>query len=250
MRPGLLVLGICLLMAPLGTRALAQSSPPTVVRWQENDTHSIEFLVQGHVVHATERNGLVVAACLDDSRREMEVLVSVVNGSKERVDVIPPSMSLAVTTIKFQALRYLDPGKVASKRHVPLWAQMLAGAAAGMATKQTTVTGDINATIREPDTAAQERIFNSLVLAQTAKAAEARQIVVTALLPNTIFPGGRISGFVYFARPKHLGSYFPEEAPVGTMTNRPAPMRELGGLLRVPLGGYVFELPFKWDVKM
>jgi hypothetical protein len=106
---------------------LARTLTPTgatVVRWQEEATHRAEFFVQGQLVHAVERDGLTVSACLEDTGHEMRALVAVLNDSKQDVDVNPAAMTLQNTLPKEKVLAFIDPDKVAkSKRHVSGWAR-------------------------------------------------------------------------------------------------------------------------------
>ncbi len=232
--------GASLLGMLLAAAALAQTptpTVPTVVRWQEEATHRAEFFVQGQLIHAVERDGLIVSACLEDADHQMRALVAVVNNSKQPIDVIPSSMALEITSPEIKTLPFVDPQKVArSKGHVSRWAYVFA-AMAGMGGQQSTSTGTVtmddgstgtfNATTTTPNTAAKERALKDIERSRVRKEATAHAVEDTALLPNTVLPGSRIIGWVYFAGTK----------------------RHTDAVLRIPLGNYIFELPFGWTTK-
>lgn len=230
--------------------ARAQSAQPTVIRWQDASDRT-EVLIQGQVVRGVGIEGVHIMAALEDTGHEMRALVAVANDSKQPVNVIPSAMTLEVTKPEEKTLAYIAPGKLAQAKLRTPWLAVLGaglqGAAAGMQqqpTSTSTTTGTITGndgssakvdttttTTSSPDAAAQEetqeRIARNARQARQQREAVANQVENTALLANTLFPGKHIMGWVYFRRAKHC-------------TN---------AVLRIPLGAYVFEIPFEGTSK-
>ncbi len=242
MRPSTVVFRSSVPAVLLACVALAQTPAPTVVRWQRDGKDADAFLVQGEFVEALERGELIVSASLRDTGQKMQANVAVVNKTGHRIDVVPSAMTLEVTKPEQKSLAYQDPEKLAASiRHKGRWTDALVGGLAGAGgTTQTSETsgtvtmddgstGTVNATTttRTHDQAAVDRAAAQVERKRRVRDAEASKLAATALLSNTLLPGGRIIGAVYFERTKHH-----DEA-----------------VLRVPVGDYVFEFPFRWEAK-
>lgn len=254
MRLKTLLLSVCLL--PIALSAVAQS--PDRVRWDDSRPPSTGVLSQkvysdGLVVKSVTADRRTVLAQLTADGKRLEVLLLVANNTDQNFDVLP---HLVQVTGNSKAFKQHSPDRLAAEiekkaRDKAGWE--LAGAwfflrnrtvtnsettgtffgtatATGpLGTAHGTAQGLGSATTRTetsaPNYQAQQWAYargqERVRLAQ-AVASEIRQ---TALRANTLFPRGRGVGFLYFDFDKGA--------------------KEV--VLRVPLGGVVYEIPFSAD---
>lgn len=126
-----------------GWSGVGPTPSPTVVRWQE-DPHRTEFFVQGQLIRTLKHQGLIVSACLEDTGREMQAMVAVVDHTDHSIDVVPSLMTLEVTKPQEKSLPFLNPEKLAkSTRRVSRWNYVLAGMADSIGSETSHTTGTV-----------------------------------------------------------------------------------------------------------
>lgn len=193
--------------------------PPTIIRWTANESNSDSFFVQGLQVKSLEADGIEVRAAVSEAGGYLRVDLSVVNGTSARIDLLPRKSDLFITKPKPREVAYKTPEQLSNSiRHRATWATILiaigsartktitsntyesgsiglsgpggsaSGYYSGSATTYTTV----------PDESA--RIEGQAHMAAVAKkeSAQLQAVEDIAVRANTLFPGQRITGALFF----------------------------------------------------
>ena len=225
-------------LAIVPATALAQTPPPTVVRWQSDARNSDWVVRNGLEIVMLGQDGLTVKVALTGRDPRQVALVTVTNQTGQRIELLPSRMTLDLVEPKHKTFRYLDPDALAAKvRQVSPWIYIF-GAMAMMGTQTSWTSGTVggqrvNLSTTTHDQAAEDRVRNDIEMEEERKAAEASNIQREGLRENTLLPGESVAGAVYFAAPKH----YDKDYRTG----------KLRAVLRVPVGDYVFEFPFRWE---
>jgi len=226
-------------LAIVPATALAQTPPPTVVRWQSDARNSDWVVRNGLEIVMLGQDGLTVKVALTGREPRQVALVTVTNQTGQRIELLPSRMTLDLVEPKHKTFRYLDPDALAAKvRQVSPWIYIF-GAMAMMGTQTSWTSGTVggqrvNLSTTTHDQAAEDRVRNDIEMEEERKAAEASNIQREGLRENTLLPGESVAGAVYFAAPKgYEGDY---------------EKRKLETVLRIPVGDYVFEFPFWWEL--
>jgi len=225
-------------LAIVPATALAQTPPPTVVRWQ-SDARSSDWVVRnGTEIVSLNQDRLSVRVALTAREPLQVALVGVTNKTDQAIELLPSRMTLDLVEPELKPFPYTDPDTLAEKvRQVSPWVYIF-GAMAMMATRTTWTSGTVggqmvNLSTRTHDQAAEDRVSNDIEMEEERKAAEASNIQREGLRENTLLPGESVAGAVYFTAPKH----YDKDYRTG----------KLRTVLRVPVGDYVFEFPFRWE---
>jgi hypothetical protein len=218
-----------------------QSPAPvaTVVRWSPAGEASRQFLVSGHRARVLLHEGIAILAYLESTDDPFRVFVLVVNESGKAVDVIPDGFTLTVSEPKVKALAYVS-AKALKKRidNEAMWLGIAEAINAFGATTRSSTSGTFRVTDPERGTifgtynglttsrdsaaARQQLTANLATISATAEEEKIRQLT-GVLLANTVFDGQSFGGLVHFKREKRARTM----------------------LLRMPIGGAVFEFPIE-----
>lgn len=219
--------------------ALAQTPPPTIVRWQSDARNSDWVVRNGLEIVMLGQDGLTVKVALTGREPRQVALVTVTNQTDQRIELLPSRMTLDLVEPRQKTFRYLDPDALAAKvRQVSPWIYIF-GAMAMMGTQTSWTSGTVggqrvNLSTTTHDQASEDRVLNGIEMEQERKAAEASNIQREGLRENTLLPGESVAGAVFFAAPKgYEGDY---------------ETRKLETVLRIPVSAYVFEFPFWWGL--
>ena len=239
MKPKTRVFLSSVLAIMLPDMALAQTPPPTIVRWQSDARNSDWVVRNGLEIVMLGQDGLTVKVALTGREPRQVALVTVTNQTDQRIELLPSRMTLDLVEPRQKTFRYLDPDALATKvRQVSPWIYIF-GAMAMMGTQTSWTSGTVggqrvNLSTTTHDQASEDRVLNGIEMEQERKAAEASNIQREGLRENTLLPGESVAGAVFFAAPKgYEGDY---------------ETRKLEAVLRIPVGAYVFEFPFWWGL--
>jgi hypothetical protein len=179
--------------------ALAQTPPPTIVRWQSDARNSDWVVRNGLEIVMLGQDGLIVKVALTGREPRQVALVTVTNQTNQRIELLPSRMTLDLVEPKHKTFRYLDPDALAAKvRQVSPWMYIF-GAMAMMGTRTSWTSGTVggqhvNLSTTTHDQAAEDRVLNDIEMEQERKAAEASNIQRDGLRENTLLPGESVAG--------------------------------------------------------
>ena len=221
-----------LLAIPLASVTPAQTPTTTIVRWQSGAPDSDLIVRNGLQIVILDQEGLSVRVTLTAQDNRQLALVGVINQTEGRVEVIPSEFALELVRPEEKQFRYQDPDMLAEKaRSVAALEEVLAGM---LSYQRSYTTGAVHGTTFYSTTTTYPNVSGTaLAAAGQAKEGEASAIERGALRENTLLPGERVSGAVFFRAPKHYDRDY--------RTGR------LEAVLTVPIGRYLFQLPFYWD---
>jgi hypothetical protein len=217
--------------------------PPQYSRWSENSPDSDAFYVDGLRIETLQVAGIEVRATVSDTDSYMRVDLVVINRTPNRVDLIPEKAYLQIFRPRFKELAYKSPGQLsASIRHRAAWASFLTAMSSFQTRTVRSVShdsGSVNiagsggsataaysgssiTTTTVPDEAAQARSAAQLAEIEQRSEAALQTVRDITLRANTLFPGQRKSGAMFFQREKIHTSM----------------------VLSVPLAGRIFQFVF------
>jgi hypothetical protein len=223
----------------LAGMALAQTPGTTVVRWQSGAPNSDLIVRNGLQIAILDHEGLSVRVTLTVQHHRQVALVGVINQTPNRVEVVPSDMTFVLLEPEEKSFPFQDPDKLAEKaRNAAAFAEVLA---AMLSYQRSYTAGEIyrtplGATFHSTTTTYPNVSGTALAAAGQAKEGEASTIERGALRENTLLPGERVSGAVFFDAPKHYDTDYGKG--------------KLETVLRVPIGHYLFQFPFWWDGKL
>jgi hypothetical protein len=218
-----------------------QHSPsmrPSTMRWAKGAPNCDYLLENGQFVQIVRVDGIELRAALRDTGWKMRAQVGVVNATKSRLDVIPDLFSLTVVEPKRKTLRLQGPEELAKSIDRRATWHAIGASLGGMATKETTSESQTNGTVSvfgsggfatgvyretttttqtEPDYEARRRAAEQVSVIQTRRDEAIAGVHSQALRGNTLMPGQRIEGFVFFEREKKADSLV-LTVPVGNVT--------------------------------
>jgi hypothetical protein len=159
---------------------------------------------------ASIANGFEVRVSLGDRGPSMQVHVTVVNNSPDRVNVLPERFALFVLDGNAEKpLSYRSPEQVASSLR-----SGVAGYAAVLNVVSSFGTPDSPSTIEE-----KKKAHAKVARASTQTEETIAKINEDALRSNTVFPGQTIAGVVRFERPRNRRlTSFTLHVPIGSGT--------------------------------
>jgi hypothetical protein len=203
------------------------------VRWQSGAANSDLIVRNGLQIAILDHEGLSVRVTLTVQNYRQVALVGVINQTPNRVEVVPSEMTFVLLDPEGKTFPYQDPDKIAAKaRNAAALASVLAGI---LSYQRSYTTGAIHGTSFYSTTTTYPNVSGSaLALAGQIKEDEASNIQRDGLRENTLVPGEHVAGAVFFAAPKHYEKDYKT--------------RKLETLLRVPVGDYMFEFPFWWEL--
>lgn len=194
-----------------------------VARWQPGASGSEQLVSNGLAVESLTANGLTVQVSLHDTGWKLRANVAVVNSSERPVLVQPVLFRLEEHAPNFRSLAFQDALQLAkATNHQILWTRSDAGVMAigGNSSDAARMGGKYQAAAYSPS--------SPVYLAQQpALDNTARVIRATALQAGAAKPGGKSTGAVWFERDAHA--------------------KDL--LLRIPVGGVVYEFPLSFAGK-
>lgn len=208
-----------------------------VVRWQSGTAGSSEFRNGGQAVESLTANGVTVQVTLQDTGWKLRANVAVANAGPEAVYVLPKLLSLDETAPLVKPLAYQDPVHVAkAMNHQILWTSANAAPSGGLRPQRTpsassvastySVVYKLPASASSPNYLAQQQASEELAARnQAALVDTVREINALSLRECTLKPSEKTAGAVWF--------------------ERDAKSRQL--VLRVPVGGVIFEFPFSFN---
>jgi hypothetical protein len=207
-----------------------------IVRWQSGSKGSAQFRSGSESVESLTANGVTVQISLQDTGWKMRANVAVVNSNKLAVYVLPRLVSLDEIAPLIKPLRYQDPAQVAkAATHQLLWtsanaapslnaqAQRSSGSAAP---ELTAVSFKLPPADPSPNYLAQHQILEETAAKNPSALVDlTREIRSLSLQECTLKAGEKVAGAVWF--------------------DRDAKSSQL--LLRVPVGGLIFEFPLSFN---
>ncbi len=184
--------------------------------------------VNGYLWSTSSTPMATVSVAFADTGKYIVAAISVANTSKQRLDVLPEQVELAVTSGRSPHLLQLLSGKniVAAINRSLAWSALGAALAAQSATRvQTTTsetsgslsvfgaggaaTGNYNgttvSTTRVPDTVAQQEIYENQRRRAASARTQAESILTAAMTANTVDPGREYKSAAFFQRDKSCG---------------------------------------------
>jgi hypothetical protein len=193
----------------------APTQPRDTVAWQPGTKHSDQVLIQGAVVRVVFLDSVVVSAWIGSNENPMPIEVMVMNRSSRRFNVIPKEFSLLTDSPTKPLLQYVSPEQIAKKiENDAAWAMVAEGIASvgrsigGTSTTQvqgkTTGPGgttQFSGTATTRDRAANDALTSGNMNAIANSAEEEKAAKLSgAMLANTLFSGGSLTGRVHFKK--------------------------------------------------
>lgn len=184
------------------------------------------IVVDGYKVRIVHDNGIDLAVTVDSSEEYLVFNVQVLNSRASRILVDPASAELTFDDPKKKTddlvvYKPLDPKSIAQRYLKDArWANMFRSLGASLARRNTTVdtvssgsvigsggsavySGTSTATISEPDEAKRRQAARENAQRAAEANSRASEVLSAALKANTVFPGGRIGGDLYFKYPSN-----------------------------------------------
>jgi hypothetical protein len=205
-----------------------------VARWQSGARGSVEFMSGDEAVESLTVNGITVQVSLQDTGWKMRANIAVLNAAKQPLYVIPRLMTLDEAAPLIKPLRMQDPARMAkAANHQILWTSASAGPSGGFQPQRaSSASSSGNAYAFSYQLASNNAPENYLAQQQAAEQLVARNqaplldmvraIDELSLRESTLKPSEKTAGSVWFERDSRS--------------------RQL--VLRVPVGGVIFEFPF------
>lgn len=230
MRVQALVFRSTVLAILLAGTALAQTPAPTVVRWQRGARNSDLVVRNGLEIVMLGRDGLTVKVTLTVltvGHPRQVALVEVVNGTDQRVEVVPSRITLDLVEPELKLFPYLNPDTLAAELRRMAKKDLESG-----------VTSDMNREFTEDKTGMASDTEHS------------------ALRENTLLPGESISGDVFFAAPERFEQDYGKgklgivlSVPVGDYVFKFPFGWETSPPTTTRVGDRVFDFPLWWKAK-
>jgi len=207
-----------------------------VARWQSGSKGSVQFRSGSESVESLTANGVTVQVSLQDTGWKMRANVAVVNSGKQAVYVFPKLVSLDELAPLIKPLRYQDPSQVAkAATHQLLWTSANAGPSlsalsqrspASAGSEFAAVSFKLPAGDPSPNYLAQHQALEEIAAKNQAALVDlTREINALSLGECTLKTGEKVAGAVWFDRDTKSSQL----------------------LLRVPVGGLVFEFPLSFN---
>ena len=207
-----------------------------IARWQSGGKGSAQFRSGSESVESLTANGVTVQVSLQDTGWKMRANVAVVNSNKQAVYVLPRLVSLDELAPLIKPLRYQDPSQVAkAATHQLLWTSANAApslsaqsqrSSNAAAPELTSVSFKLPPTDPSPNYLAQHQILEETAAKnQSALVDLTREIKSLSLQECTLKTGEKVAGAVWFDRDAKSSQV----------------------LLRVPVGGVIFEFPLSFN---
>jgi hypothetical protein len=239
MRARVTVFLSCVLAIPLAGTVLAQAPPPTILRWQYGAADSDLIVRNGLQIAILDHEGLSVRVALTGQDRRHVALVGVINQTPDRVEVVPSEITFVLLEPERKTFPYHDPDELAKNPRIK--AALAEVLAAMLSYQRFQTAGEIYRTLRGATSDSTTTTYpdlsdTALAAGGPAKEGEPSTIERGALRENTLLPGGRVSGAVFFDVPRDY------DRDYGT--------GKLETVLAVPIDHYLFQFPFWWDGKL
>jgi hypothetical protein len=208
-----------------------------VARWQPGTMGSSQFMGGEQLVESLTANGITVQVSLQDTGWKMRANVAVVNASQQPVYILPRLLSLDEVAPLAKPLPYQDPARIAkAANHQILWTSASAGPSGGAQPQRSSsaasgintyaVAYKLPSSTAAPNYLAQQQAAEQLVAKNQAALVDmVREINALSLRESTLKPSEKTAGAVWF--------------------ERDAKSRQL--ILRVPVGGVIFEFPLSFN---
>ncbi|PYU61001.1 MAG: hypothetical protein DMG55_09155 [Acidobacteria bacterium] len=205
-----------------------------MAHWQSGSKGSYEFTGGDKLVESLTANGITVQISLQDTGWKMRANVAVVNGGQQPVHLQPRLLSLDEIAPLVRPLRYQDPAEVAkAANHQILWTAASAGPSGGAQPQRTSSSTDlytVNYRLPSSDPSrnylAQHQALEEIAAKnQAALVNMVREINALSLRECTLKPNERTAGAVWFERDAKSNQV----------------------VLRVPVGGVIFEFPLSFN---
>jgi hypothetical protein len=203
-------------------------------RWQHGAAGSSEITNGGKLVESLTVSGITVQVSLQDTGWKLRANVAVANSSLQPVYVLPKVLSLDEIAPSVKPLLYQDPEHIGkATNHQILWTASTAGPTGGVqpdrsassSASLTAASYKLRST-PSPNYLAQHQALEEIAAKnQTALVDMAREINALALRECTLKPSEKTAGAVWF--------------------ERDSKSRQL--ILRVPVGGVIFEFPLSFN---
>jgi len=202
--------------------------------WQEGVAGSFSFPSGNNIVESLTANGITVQVSLQDTGWKLRANVAVMNAGGQPIYVLPKLLSLSETAPSNKPLRFQDPERIAKAlNHQLLWTASSAGPENGLQPDRSSsaaIGATYNVSYKMPSTAAPNLLAQHQALEeiaaknQTALVDMSREIKTLPLRECTLKSGENTAGAVWF--------------------DRDGKSKQL--LLRIPVGGVVFEFPLSF----
>jgi len=202
--------------------------------WQEGIAGSSSFLNGKNIVESLTANGITVQVSLQDTGWKLRANVAVMNAGTQPIYVLPKLLTLDEVAPGRKLLRYQDPERIAKAlNHQVLWTASSAGPESGLQSDRygSASAATYNASYKMPSTTAPNFLAQHQALEeiaaknQTALVNMGQEIKTLSLRECTLKSGENTAGSVWF--------------------DRDGKSQQL--VLRVPVGGVVFEFPLSFD---
>jgi len=202
--------------------------------WQEGAAGSTSFPNGNSVVESLTANGITVQVSLQDTGWKLRANVAVMNAGAQPVYILPKLLTLDEVAPSRKLLRYQDPDHIAKAlNHQLLWTASSAGPENGL---QPDRSGSANPSAYSvnyklpfnaaPNLLAQHQALQEIAAKnQTALVNMGQEIKTLSLRECTLKHGENTAGSAWF--------------------DRDGKSEQL--VLRVPVGGVVFEFPLSFD---
>lgn len=216
-------------------------SIPLSVRWCDGCAGSGRTIYNGLLVESLRSPAIAVSVMMDRRDGHFNAIMNIANLSAHPIDILPPHFTVQTTVPMGKEFTSYAPGQVMEKRGaLDIIASAIVGAAQGWS--DASLKNTATATVTNPDgTTSRVDVYSTgptqAEIDQRARTAQSQQshadsrsaynadIARIALLPNTLMPANDMSGAVFF----------------------PIEFKKYSQIvLRLPLGGTVFEFPFSF----
>ncbi len=196
-------------------------------RWLAGTVGSERFYSEGLMVESLTVNGVTVQVSLQDTGWKLLANIAVANGSLRAVNVVPSHITLDDLGQVKKSLPYQQPKKLrAAVNHQILWTEANAApSASGYLVNAAYRSYDNEGLNRTQNYLAQHQAEIQLVSERKADFNPHSQINTVALKDAAVLPNQQVSGSTWF--------------------DRDGKLQEM--ILRVPVGGLVYEFPLSFN---
>lgn len=207
---------------------LSASVHDGVANWIAGTSGSERFYSEGLLVESLTVNGVTVQVSLQDTGWKLLANVAVANGSLNSVNVVPSHMALSDLGSTKKSLAYQEPNKMKSAvNHQILWttANAAPGQEGYLTTSSSQPVDHFSSASTTQNYLAQHQATVQLVSDRKAEFNPHSQMSTVSLQETVLLPNQQIAGATWFQRDG----------------------KRQDMILRVPVGGIVYEFPFSFN---
>jgi hypothetical protein len=205
-----------------------------IALWQQGAPGSVSFPSSNKVVESLTANGITVQVSLQDTGWKLRANIAVMNASGQQVYILPKLLALTEVAPSRKPLRLQDPERLSTAlNHQLLWTASTAGPVNGLQPDRSSAVNAaaLNVTYRvsskpSPNLLEQQQALEEIAAKNQAALVDmAQEIKTLSLRECTLKSGEKTAGAVWFDRDTKAADL----------------------VLRVPVGGTVFEFPLSFN---